>query len=102
MTDHEWETGFNRSITVRLSGDALTEIDEEGNRAAGDSLMLLLNANHEPLAFTLPVDNPGTAWEVVFDTAAPRQRPGTCVCCEGGEPQTVAARALVVLRRRDA
>ncbi|MHB8577390.1 MAG: glycogen debranching protein GlgX, partial [Dehalococcoidia bacterium] len=101
MTAQEWETSFNRGVTVRLSGEALSEMDEHGDRMIGDSLVLFLNGHHEPLPFTLPVSRSGARWEVVFDTNEPRFNTGCRVLEEGGEPYTVQGRALVVLRRLD-
>jgi glycogen operon protein len=101
MTDQEWETGFSRGITVRLSGDALLEMDEEGNRAFGDSLMLLLNAHYECLTFTLPVSWPGAVWEVVFNSADPYEKQGSRLFGEGVSACDVEGRSVIVMRRRD-
>ncbi|HZQ34376.1 MAG TPA: glycogen debranching protein GlgX [Dehalococcoidia bacterium] len=99
MTEQEWETSFTRSLIVRLNGEALDEVDEEGRPVCGDSVMLLLNAHYEPLPFTLPVATPGAAWEVVFDTARPQLAEGACLAHEGGDPIELEARSLIVLRR---
>ncbi len=98
MTEQEWETSFSKSLIVRLNGEALDDVDEEGKRVCGDSLMLLLNAHYEPLPFTLPVATPGAVWEVAFDTAHPELATGACTVREGGT-LALEARSLVVLRR---
>jgi glycogen operon protein len=51
-----------------LPGDQIHETDERGRRIIGETLLLLLNAHHEPLPFKLPVHTKGK-WEVFFDTA---------------------------------
>ncbi|HLZ68304.1 MAG TPA: glycogen debranching protein GlgX [Dehalococcoidia bacterium] len=99
MTEQEWVTSFSRSLIVKLNGEALDEIDEEGNTVRGDSLLLLLNAHHEALPFTLPAASPGTVWEIAFDTARPDLAPAACRVCEGGPAIDVEARSLVVLCR---
>ena len=44
------------------------EVDERGRHIRGDSLLILLNAHHEAVHFTLPSFE-SAAWERVFDTA---------------------------------
>ncbi len=100
MQGDEWQTSFARSITMRLGDEALTELDKHGNRESGGSVILMFNSYHESLDFTLPVRKKGTSWEVVFDSHAPRLKPGSRVLVEGGEPCTMAGRAIAVLRRR--
>jgi len=53
-TDQDWNNGYARVLGVRLAGDAIAEVDEQGNAIVDDTLLLLLNAHHEPLSFTLP------------------------------------------------
>jgi len=100
MTDQEWETSYNRSMIVRFNGQALTEIDEKGDRVEGDSLMILLNGHHEPLPFCLPVEQAGRRWQVLFDSDNPTLAAGSLQATEGAvEPYAVAGRAIVILRR---
>ena len=68
MTDQDW-SGFVRCMGMRLAGDVIGETDERGEPIVGDTLLVLMNAHHEPIPFTLPVTNEGHAWERVFDTA---------------------------------
>src|SRR5262249_31857605 len=69
MSDEDWSAGFVRTLGVRLAGDLIGEVDERGEPLAGDTLLLLLSAHHEPVAFTLPAAGPGYGWERLFDTA---------------------------------
>ena len=46
--------GFARSLGVRLAGDLIDDVDKRGEPVVGESLLLLLNAHHEPVPFTLP------------------------------------------------
>ena len=101
MTEEEWQTSYLRGLTMRLDGGAITELDENGERIVGDTLIVFLNAWHEPLPFTLPVVKEGTEWEVVFNSAVPDVQPGSCVLAEGGPPHTVEGRSLMVLRLRE-
>ena len=81
MTDDTWSSPDVRCLGVRLNGDAIDEVDERGARIVGDTLLLLLNAADQPIAFTLPVMSPEERWETLIDTSDPwaparRLRPG--------------------------
>jgi len=73
MTDAMWSSPDVRAIGVRLNGEAIHEVDERGRRIAGDTLLLLLNANEDPVSFTLPAAAPVERWDSLFDTADPWQ-----------------------------
>jgi isoamylase len=73
MTDEEWDAGWVRTMGVRLAGDALHEVDENGDLLEDDTLLLLLNAHTEAVPFTLPGEE-GVVWEVLVDTCAPDGR----------------------------
>ncbi|MGI5836231.1 MAG: glycogen debranching protein GlgX [Chloroflexota bacterium] len=69
MTDQDWEAPFVRSLGVRLSGDGMDELDERGKQIAGDTLLILTNAHHEAITFTLPSPHPDIHWERIVDTS---------------------------------
>ncbi len=71
MTDEEWNAESVRFLGVRLAGDAINELDEHGHVVRGETLLLLLNAHHEPVPFTLPDHAPTTRWVLILDTATP-------------------------------
>jgi glycogen operon protein len=54
MTDEEWDQHFARSLGVYVAGEGLTEIDGRGRLIVDDNFLLLFNAHHETLTFTLP------------------------------------------------
>jgi isoamylase len=97
MKKEDWETPFTRSIGFLLGGDAIPTPDDEGNRIVGDTLLVLMNAHHEPLKFTLPDIEWGRDWQLVEDTAdlTGKSRPNTPA---GGKVE-VGGRSLVILRR---
>jgi len=68
MTSEDWGKGL-LTLGIRLAGDAIVEMDELGNPIVDDSFLLLLNAYHDPVPFTLPAHKKGVAWEWVFDTS---------------------------------
>jgi len=71
MTDADWNQGHARSLAVLLAGDAVDEIDENGERVAGETLLLLFNAAETAIAFRLPPTEEGRRWQRVLDTADP-------------------------------
>jgi glycogen operon protein len=97
MDDEDWESGFAKSVTVFLNGDAINEPDARGERIADDSFFLLFNAHHEPLDFTLPEGEYGESFEVVVDTAVPVPHEDRTV--KPGATLPVESRSVVVLRK---
>jgi isoamylase len=70
MTDAEWQAEGVRAIGLRLAGDAIDERGPRGERIVDDTLLLLLNAAEDEVAFTLP-DRAPAGWRLMFDTRAP-------------------------------
>jgi glycogen operon protein len=101
MTDDDWDTGYARSVAVFLNGQGIPDRDELGDRVIDDSFLLLINAHHEPVDFTLPDPDYGTHWKTVLDTADPDQPGSDTKPAEPGEQLTILDRSLRVLRRCD-
>jgi glycogen operon protein len=97
MSESDWQSGYARSVTVFLNGEAIAEPDKRGSRITDDSFLLMFHAHSEDQAFTIPQENYGERWEVVLDTAAPLvdDRPSA----KAGEAVSVEARSILVLRR---
>ncbi|MEV0145642.1 MULTISPECIES: glycogen debranching protein GlgX [unclassified Nonomuraea] len=68
MTAGDWHTGYAKSLGVYLNGEAITEPGTRGERIVDDSFLLLINAHHEDMTFTLPGEEFGPAWLPVLDT----------------------------------
>ncbi len=68
MTETEWNAGGVNCLGVRLAGSAIGEVDRMGRPIVGDTLMYLLNAGAERVAFTLPSFAPRAKWACVVDT----------------------------------
>jgi len=98
MTTEEWEKEFARCLGMWLNGEQLPEMDERGRRLHDASYLVLFNAHHDQVDFTLP---PGHSWRAEIDTSF-----------ETGEPPAdstvppaqypLQGRSLVVLRQFDA
>ncbi len=68
MSDVSWNAPHVQSLGVLLAGDAIQETDEHGERIVGDTLLLLMNASHEDVTFTLPSHKDDMYWELAIDT----------------------------------
>lgn len=98
MTDEAWSAGFARCLGVRLEGEMIGEVDERGEPIVGDSLLLLLNAHHEAIPFTVPAPAAGTRWETLVDTAhASRPSPAPH---DDEQPYPLESRSMAVLIAR--
>jgi len=98
MSEDDWNTGFAKSLMVFLNGRALNDVDPDGKPVRDDSFLLLFNAHHGSLEFTIPEESFGARWSVAVDTAAElgesnaEYAPGDKVSVEG--------RSLLVLSAR--
>jgi pullulanase/glycogen debranching enzyme len=99
MTEEDWTNSQTRCLGLRLAGDAIEEVDAQGEPIRGDTLLIFLNAHHEPVPFILPAHRPGVKWELLLDTRTPEgrrlHRP-----MKGGEAYSLEGRCLAVLQLR--
>ncbi len=99
MTEDDWNNLHTRCLGLRLSGDAIEEVDARGEPTIDDTFLMLLNAHHEPVRFVLPAHRPGVRWETLLDTRSGdgriRLRP-----LRGGEAYELEGRSVAVLRLR--
>ena len=95
MTEETWTTGYARCLGVRLAGDLIGDVDERGEEVMGDTLLLLMNAHHDAIPFTLPSLQEGQQWECLLDTADPQDTP---LPYTGEQPYQLLGRTMVVLR----
>ena len=72
MADEAWNADFVRSIGMLLSGHAIEEVDERGERITGDTLLVLLNAHTGKVPFTLPPLEADQQWQRFIDTIEER------------------------------
>jgi isoamylase len=97
MTDEQWRAPGVRTLAVQFAGDAIDDRGPRGEKIVDDTLLVVLNADDRPVAFTLP-NHSARRWEVVFDTvhasftAAHGEH-------DGGAAYRVAERSVVCLRR---
>ena len=99
MTDHDWDAGFAKSLTVFLNGRAISEPDRRGERVADDSFLLLFNASEQDLVFTIPPRRYGQRWAKALDTAMPMADFEHDTAVKPGDVITVINYSLQVLSR---
>jgi len=68
MPEEAWGAEWTRSLGLMLNGKTLQVSDENGNPLEDDSFLILVNAFHEGVEFTLPPVPNGSPWCQVMDT----------------------------------
>jgi isoamylase len=95
MTEAEWNSS-GHCLGVRLAGDAIGEVDENGHPIVGDTLVYLMNAG-PARRFVLPAFVARRAFECLIDTFDPRSEGRTF---KGGYSYPLGERSLAVFRMR--
>ncbi|MHB1868857.1 MAG: glycogen debranching protein GlgX, partial [Nitrososphaerales archaeon] len=68
MTEQAWNESKIRTIGMILSGNAMDELSYEGNMIAGETLLILLNADPSSVTFHIP--RIGEEWNVLLHTSS--------------------------------
>ncbi len=100
MCAEDWNGGRAMAVGIFLNGRGIPERDDLGEQIVDNSFLLLFNAHHRSLTFTLPDSAYGQSWEIVVDTTDPllahaRRKQRDAVA--GGKLR-MQARAVLVLR----
>jgi glycogen operon protein len=99
MTEDEWRDASVHCLGMFLSGQGLDETDERGRKLTDENFLVLLNAYHEDIDFTLPQTSPSTRWTAWMDTSHDNGlRTGDTY--EAGVVYRLQARSLVILMER--
>jgi isoamylase len=98
MTEEDWNKPFTRTLGFLLGGDAIPSPDEQGKRVVGDAVLILMNAHHEPITFSLPSTEWGERWELLVDTRESSVQLGEAR--NAGSQLRLEGRSLAVLRQR--
>ncbi|MBW8173393.1 glycogen debranching protein GlgX [Ornithinimicrobium sp. Arc0846-15] len=93
MTDDAWANSRS-SIMVFLNGLAISSVDDKGRPVVDDHFLLMFNAYHEPVEFTVPEHIGANAWDVVLTSDTEIERGEVW---EAGSTHVVPARASLVL-----
>jgi isoamylase len=68
MPGEAWNSEWTRSLAMMLNGTTLQVSDEDGNPLFDDSFLIVVNASHEGVEFTLPAVPNAAPWRQVIDT----------------------------------
>jgi len=98
MTDQQWRAPGVKTLGVQFAGDAIDERGPRGERIVDDTLLIILNADDRPVAFTLPNHESAKRWELVFDTVHATFSAATGEF-ESGSTYRVTERSVVCFRR---
>jgi glycogen operon protein len=99
MTEEDWRNPSVQSLGMFLSGQGLDETDERGRKLSDTDFLVLLNPNHEDVAFTLPVFRPASRWMAWMDTSHEGGlHPADTY--DSGAAYPLQARSMVVLMER--
>jgi isoamylase len=100
MAQNDWGDRERHSLGMLLDGEQIPDRGPHGERTTGDTLLVLLHSAPLSVDWTIP-PGWGDPWEVILDTNAPDEAPGTRRV-RIRKRLNVASRSLVVLRRVDA
>ena len=92
LTEEHWADSQMRSFGVLLDGRA--RISEIRRRAADATVLMFLNAHHEPVSFELPETADQDRWVLLIDTRLPFPKEHTEL--RTGEKYQLTERSLVV------
>ena len=96
MSDEQWSEHHARCLGMYLAGDAITETDARGRPLRDESFLILFNAHHEGIDFTLPAFGAGR-WQAVLDTGFDEGLEPDGVF-DAGAPYPLRERSLALLQ----
>ena len=99
MSEDEWRNPEARSLGMFLAGQGLEETDARGRKLGDENFLVLLNAHHEDIPFTLPIFHPGSRWVAWMDTSHDDGLRAADTR-ESGAVYPLQARSLVILMER--
>ncbi len=97
-SEADWTNGWARTIGLLLAGDAGPDVDQRGVPLLDDTLLIMLNAHHENVAFTLPAIIADAMWRLEIDTGEPDLHADAPATRAAGTSYDVPGRTLVVWR----
>jgi len=103
MSDEEWDQAFARCLGLLLTGEALPDMDARGRPLRDGNFLLLFNAHHETIEFTLPRVVSDLGWLGVLDTAlsARGERDADRAFANGSNYPLQARSMAVLVERRE-
>jgi isoamylase len=97
MAEEDWERDDAKAIMVFLNGNALHDVDDQGQTVRDDSFLLVFNAHHEARSFRVPEAVIGTQWRLLLDTS--RDEPQAVQEVSTGSTFDVSERTTLIFSR---
>jgi glycogen operon protein len=97
MSDDEWNQAHARCLGLLMAGKAIQELDQRGRPLDGSNFLLLLNAHHEDIPFTIPTLCGEDRWDVILDTSEAAGRHTEPLAYQATESYLLQARSAVLL-----
>jgi isoamylase len=97
MTEQDWKCEDAPALAVFLNGREIPDQRPDGQDLHGHSFLLLINAHHQPLPFTLPTPSRGVGWVTEISTADPTSQNETPR--SAGDSLDLESRSILILRR---
>jgi glycogen operon protein len=72
MTEAEWSAGQVKCLGAILAGGDIGEVDDQGRPVVGQTILYLLNADDQDVAFPLPAADHARSWLCLLETADAR------------------------------
>lgn len=99
MTPEDWNQHFGKSLMVYLNGSAISERDSSGQPITDDSFIMIFNAHHESIEFTLPPKELGAKWKLMVDTADSGGYPDEDTVVDAAGKLVVQGRSTLLLQQ---
>ena len=94
-TAEQWQDRNARCLGMMLNGRAGSYRAPDGRPANDGVLLIILNAYHDVVPFTLPPITGGAGWRRLLDTTDPELRDDR-ILHEAGQPFSAPGRSLVL------
>ncbi|MDB5730821.1 MAG: glycogen debranching enzyme GlgX, partial [Variovorax sp.] len=99
MSPDDWNDPHARCLGMLVAGNGIAEAGPRGEALRDDDFLLLFNAHHDRIDFSLPAV-PGGHWDMLVDTAAPEPENGAPTGTTPAEATyPLQGRSLAVLGR---
>ena len=100
MTQRDWGSGDRHVVGLFLNGHEFPYRGRRGEQIIDDSFLLLINAHHDDVTFTLPARRWGQKWAIELSTADPQAAAGSQTWVARSRFETLA-RSVTVFKRID-
>jgi glycogen operon protein len=100
MTEADWQNGFAQCLGYVLNGAAGEFFTPGGQRDIDESFLVMLNAYHEDLEFTMPGLPVMMEWEPLLDTAEPTGRAAGGPRYRNGDKLPLKGRSMALFINR--